>query len=235
VVDGLESLGALAWYFGVDPGPTLHDWEQSGASPEELVQTIRPGLDLLTAAPEEADDPTLGPARRRVLWQQAANLGQRYQLVLIDIGTSLDALRTTLTLHPSRLLLLSTGDPVSVTATFALLKGATALAPHLDVSLVLTQVEERDAERLHRHLVDGAIQFFNRDLPLGAVVPPDISLRRGLASNMTLPEASLGAPILGPLQILGEELLAPVSSASAALHAPIITPTGRPAPVDARA
>lgn len=194
LVDGTESYGALHLMLGITPRHPLAALRGGVADAEEL---LAPVAETLTLFPGGADDGAVAPlsmAERQLLFRRVAELYDRYDLVVVDAGSRLEAVLTACDGGVSRLLLVTNEDPIAMAATHALLKAVEARRPGVPVDVLVNRAGAHEAERIAAHLHDAAARFLDRELGFAGAIPDDPCLQGGLGAGMTVQDAAAGSP-----------------------------------------
>jgi flagellar biosynthesis protein FlhG len=195
LVDGTESYGALHLMLGVVPRHPLAALRGGQASAEELLTPVAETLALFPGG--GADLPEAAPLsmpERQVLFRRVAELYARYELVLVDAGSRLEAVLTACGGGVTRLLLVATEDQITMAASHALLKALEARMPGVTVDVLVNRATERDAREVHDHLATAAERFLGRPVGFVGAVPDDPCLQGGLGAGMTVQDAAAGSP-----------------------------------------
>jgi MinD-like ATPase involved in chromosome partitioning or flagellar assembly len=208
LVDGTESYGALHLMLGVTPRHPLAALRGGAAEAEELLTPVAETLSLFPGggADGEAVAP-LSAAERQLLFGRVAELYERYDLVVVDAGSRLEAVLTACAGGVSRLLLVTSEDRIAMAATHALLKAVAARQPDLPVDVLVNRAGAPEAEQVATYLRDAAARFIGRELGFAGAIPDDPCLLGGLGAGMTVQDAAAGSPAALAARAAGLRLL----------------------------
>lgn len=213
LVDGTESYGALHLMLGVVPRHPLTALRGGQAQVEELLTPVAETIALFPGGGADLPDAApLGHAEREVLFRRVAELYGRFDLVVVDAGSRLEAVLTACGGGVSRLLLVATDDQIAMAATHALLKAVEARMPGIGVDVLVNRATERDAMAVHDHLATAAERFLGRAIGLAGAIPDDFCLQGGLGAGMTVQDAAAGSPAALAARTAGLQLLTPAGA-----------------------
>jgi flagellar biosynthesis protein FlhG len=209
LVDAGERLGALHLLLGVEPARPLGALRGGNVEPEDLLVPVAPSLMLLPGevAPAGA---SLSTAERRLLFRRVVSLYDRFDLVVVDAGATLDTMLTVCADGVTRFLAVTATDRLSIVATYALVKALHLKFPQVEIEIVANRHTDEGALRTFDHLRLAASHFL--DFPVffaGAVpddAPPDFA--GALAAGMDVHEAATGSSAAVAVREIGERLLA---------------------------
>ena len=195
LVDGTESYGALHLMLGVVPLHPLAALRGGAADAEELLTPVTETLALFPGGGADAGGiAPLSMAERQLLFVRVAELYERYDLVVVDAGSRLEAVLTACAGGVSRLLLVTSEDQIAMAATHALLKAVAAREPGLPVDVLVNRTGAHEAERVAAHMRDAAARFVGLELGFAGAIPDDPCLQGGLGAGMTVQDAAAGSP-----------------------------------------
>lgn len=209
LVDGDDQAGTLHHWFGIEPRLGIGALRTSGIDPREAVVQASEMLHLLPGG-GTADGPVslLSTSDRRVIWRRVAALYADHDFVVIDGGCRLDTLVAASTAGVRRLAAISAADPVSLAATYALLKAVDARIPGLPVDFVASRQDEMQARSLYDQVQMAAQRWLRRGLNYGGTIPEDVLLRDTLAAGGTFAATAPHTPAATAAVTLGGRLIA---------------------------
>ncbi len=208
LVDGDEQNGCLHHWLGTAPSAGIGTLPGSTAEPAAL---LRPASDTLWLLPGGgATGPASSAADVRSLWRRIAVLFGAFDVVVIDGGARVDTIFAACLAGVQRVVAVSGPDPVSLAATYGLLKAIDALVPALPVDFVANGEDEQRAKRLYARIRALADRGLHRTPQYGGAIPDDPPLRvlgsqggtfaaLGAQNPAVSAAASCGGRILGAL------------------------------------
>ena len=219
LVDGTESYGALHFLFGVPPHDPLAAQRDGTGEPAAPIAPMGDTLPLGPAV-EPLDELPLSVGERQLVGR-ISELHDRFDLVVVDAGSRLEAVIAACDAGATHLLVVATEDRLTLAATHALLDAVEARRPGVPVDVVANRATEHDALHVHASLAEAAERFLGRSLRLAGAIPDDPCLRGGLAAGMTVQDAAVGSPAAVAARIAGVLLMTdarePAARASLAL------------------
>ena len=232
LVDADEHVGPLGHLLGTRPRHALAEL-RAGLDAEALVVPISETLSLLPGGPGTAASPAeapIVPAERRALLRRVAALYERYELVVIDGGSRLDLVCACCDAAAAggaaaRLVAVTGVDPISLAATYALVKAVGERHEVASTGLLVNRADADAATRAFGQADEATRQFLGRALEYAGALPDDGSLDLALRAGMTLHDAAAGSPAAVAAQELAARLLQPTGSPAAGQRARTAAPT----------
>lgn len=195
LVDGTESYGALHLMLGVVPRHPLTALRGGDVDADDLLTPVDGSLALFPGgAHDEPEVAPLSQAERQILSGRVRELYERFDMVVVDAGSRLEAVLTACEGGVTRLLLVTPEERISMAAAHALLKAADARMPGLPVDVLANRCDETEGDAVHAHMQSAALRFLQRDLGHAGCIPADPCLQGGLGAGMTLQDAAAGSP-----------------------------------------
>jgi MinD-like ATPase involved in chromosome partitioning or flagellar assembly len=208
LVDAGERLGALHLLLGVEPARPLGALRGGNVEPEQLLVPVAPSLMLLPGevAPAGA---SLSTAERRLLFRRVVSLYDRFDVVVVDAGATLDTMLTVCADGLSRFLAITGADRLSVVATYALVKALHLKFPQLEIEIVANRHTEDGAARTFDHLRDAASHFLDFPVSFAGAVPDDAppDFAAAAAAGMGVHETAAGSSAAHAVREIGERIL----------------------------
>lgn len=201
LVETGHQLGVVHHMLGLDPARTLDDLRAGRAEPEELLVPVVDGLTLLSAhTPPTAD--VLSAAERKLLFRRAAALYERFQLVVIDAGSTVDSIVSACA-EGGRFLAVTAPDRIAVISTYALIKLLHLRCPNVALEVVANRCEEDVALRTMDSLTEACSKFLGRPVSFAGAVPDDPNFAHALAAGLSAVDAAAGSPAADALRMIG--------------------------------
>ena len=209
LVDGDDQAGTLHHWFGIEPRIGIGALRNTGIDPREAVVQASEMLHLLPGGGvADGAVPVLSASDRRVIWRRVAALYADHDFVVVDGGCRLETIIAASTAGVRRLAAVSAADPVSLAATYALLKAVEARVPGLPVDFVASRQDEIRARSLYDHVQMASQRWLRRGLNYGGTIPEDVLLRDRLAAGGTFAATAPHTPAASAAVTLGGRLIA---------------------------
>jgi flagellar biosynthesis protein FlhG len=206
LVETGHQLGVVHHMLGVEPRRTLDDLRAGRAEPEELLVPVAERLTLLSAhSPPTAE--LLTAAERKLLFRRTATLYERYQLVVVDAGATVDSIVTACSDGARRFLAVSAPDRIALVSTYALVKLLHLQCPAVPVEIVANRCDDDSASRTMEMLTAASEQFLGRAVELAGVVPDDPNFTNALAGGIGAVDAAAGSPAADALRRIGQRIV----------------------------
>ncbi len=208
LVETGHQLGVVHHMLGVEPRHTLDDLRAGRAEPEALLVPVAERLTLLSAhSPPTAE--LLSPAERKLLFRRTATLYERYQLVIVDAGATVDSIVTACGDGATRFLAVAAPDRIAVVSTYALIKLLHLRCPGIAVEVVANRCDDDVASRTMGMLTAAGEQFLARTVALAGCVPDDPNFTDALAGGIGAVDAAAGSPAADALRRIGQRIAPP--------------------------
>jgi flagellar biosynthesis protein FlhG len=204
LVETGHQLGVMHHLLGVDPTHTLDDLRAGRAEPEQLLVPVAERLTLLSAhSPPTAD--LLSAAERKLLFRRTAALFERFQLVVVDAGSTVDSIVTACA-DGGRFLAVSAPDRIAVISTYALIKLLHLRCPDMALEVVTNRCDQDAATRTMESLTEACARFLGRPVDFAGAVPDDPNFTNALAAGVNAVDAAAGSPAADALRLIGNRL-----------------------------
>jgi MinD-like ATPase involved in chromosome partitioning or flagellar assembly len=170
-----------------DAGPGLGALRNPGVAVEDLLRHTAPGISLLSGGGGGVDA-TLSSAvgERRSLLRRVSGLYDSFHTVVVDGGSRLESVMAACSSGAARLLCVTTGDRISLAASYALFKVARARYRGLPVDLLVNRADAAQASDLHAVVGRAARSFLATDIGFGGSLPTSTEVASRLQSGESL-------------------------------------------------
>lgn len=183
LVDGAQNKGNLHILLGVKPGATLTGLLEGAVEAEDLLCPVNGNLALLPAESGTERLHALTVTDRARLHHRLTHLYDRFDLVVIDAGGSLDDILRVAAMRATRLVLLAQPEPTALSDAYAVIKIVTLQLPSLPIDVVVNRVGAmEEGLATFERLAVASRRFLNRRLNYSGAVRESSALR-GLVSR----------------------------------------------------
>ena len=205
LVETGHQLGVVHHMLGVDPTHTLDDLRSGKAEPEQLLVPVGDRLTLLSAHSPPTADP-LSSAERKLLFRRTTTLYERFQLVVVDAGSTVDSIIAACSDGVSRFLAVTAPDRIAVVSTYALIKLLHLRCPDVALEVVANRCEDDAATRTIEALTEAGSRFLSRPVDFAGAVPDDPNFSHALSAGLSAVEAAAGSPAADALRVIGSRI-----------------------------
>jgi flagellar biosynthesis protein FlhG len=212
LVETGHQLGVVHHMLGVDCPLTLDDLRAGRAEPEQLLVPVAHRLTLLSAHSPPTAEPLSG-AERKLLFRRTTSLYARFDLVVIDAGSTVDSIVTACADGAERFLAVTAPDRITVVSTYALIKLLHVRCPGVALEVLANRCEDDVALRTVASLTEACERFLHRPVEFAGAVPDDPNFTNALAAGISAVDAAAGSPAADALRAIGARI-APSSNAS---------------------
>lgn len=178
LVDGDQNLGNLHVLLGVRPALTPEALLDDHVAAHDLAIGVAPNCWLLPADSGADVVQRLSPTDRARLHRRITALYRDYDLVIIDAAAGLDCALRCVTLHATRLVVVTVPEPASLTDAYALVKVVHLRQPDMPCDVVVNRVTSDDeAVNAFSRLSTATDRFLRRGIGYLGAVPEDLGVR----------------------------------------------------------
>ena len=189
VVDGNLGAPGLHRSFGhLDGHPGIRELTDRGRKAEELLLAASHNVWVLPAGTPEFKDAVLGAGGRAGVLRRARALFGRFDMVLVDAGSTLESIIPTLQLEPAGACLVLESERTSMAGAYALVKVLKDEAPQLPTVPVLNRTPLDRAEAVQTAMIGATVRFLGTRIAHSSHIP----LLPGLEGGTVPPLPALG-------------------------------------------
>jgi len=201
LVESGNQLGVVHHMLGVESAATLDDLRAGRATPEQLLVPVANHLTLLSAhSPPTAE--VLSGAERKLLFRRVTALYERFQLVVVDAGSTVDSIVASCA-DGGRFLAVTAPDRIAVISTYALIKLLHVRCPNVSLEVIANRCEEDAAYRTVEALTEACEKFLGRPVDFAGSVPDDPNFAQALAAGLSAVDAAAGSMAADALRLIG--------------------------------
>lgn len=197
VIDGDMGLSNMDVLLGLTPVKNAIDVLDGRCLFEEALVTGPNGIRLLPAGSGRNDLARLEHGGARELLREVREVAPAYEIVFLDAGAGIGASVIDLAVAASRVLLVSTPEPTSLTDAYATCKTLWRARPDLRIENLVNLCEvPGEGRRVHEHLARMCERFLESDLTLRGTLLRDrrlslaVSVQRAVVSEFPASEIS---------------------------------------------
>jgi len=205
LVETGHQLGVVHHMLGVEPAHTLDDLRSGKAEPEQLLVPVGDRLTLLSAHSPPTAEPLSG-AERKLLFRRTTALYERFQLVVVDAGSTVDSIVAACSEGVSRFLAVTAPDRIAVVSTYALIKLLHLRCPDVALEVIANRCENDIANRTIEALTEACGRFLSRPVDFAGAVPDDPNFTHALSAGLSAVDAAAGSPAADALRMIGARI-----------------------------
>lgn len=173
--DGDLGLANVDVQLGLMPKRDLNDVIRGRLSLDKVVQHYEDGgFDIIAGRSGQASLSALPSQRLGMLRDQLIELGDSYDVIVIDLGAGVDRTVRMFSACATRTLLVTTDEPTSLTDAYAFIKLGAAAGMSKNVSIVINQASSTtEGEKTYKTLLKACENFLRLSPPLAGLVRHD--------------------------------------------------------------
>ncbi|WP_340151051.1 MinD/ParA family protein [uncultured Sneathiella sp.] len=132
------------------------------------------GFDLIAGRSGSGSLGTLSVGQLQKIRQDLANLSSSYDFIILDLGAGIDDAVRTLSGGAGPKLVVTTGDPTSLTDAYAYIKVTSQITPDADLRILVNMVKsEAEGKKVYEKLLTACRNFLNIAPPLAGIIEQD--------------------------------------------------------------
>jgi len=158
---GLANLDVL---LGLTPEKNLHDLLEGNTTPEQVVLSVEPGLDILPAASGVPELVEMDQNQRDALFDKLTDLVAAYEFLILDLGAGISGTVLSLARMAQMRVVLVTPEPTSLTDGYAIIKVLNARYGVRDFLVVVNQATANEARETFQRLNMACKNFLGFEL-----------------------------------------------------------------------
>lgn len=173
--DGDLGLANVDVQLGLMPKRDLNDVIRGRLGMDKVIMHYEEGgFDIIAGRSGQASLSALPSQRLALLRDQLIELGDRYDVVLIDLGAGVDRTVRMMSASATKTLLVVTDEPTSLTDAYAFIKLGNAAGMSKNVSVVVNMAQStKEGERTYKTLLKACENFLRLKPPLAGLISLD--------------------------------------------------------------
>jgi flagellar biosynthesis protein FlhG len=189
--DGDLGLANIDVQLGLGPRHDIADILAGRIGADDAVLHHAGGFDILAGRSGNAALASLPETMLTALATIPGLVASRYDVVLLDLAAGVDATMRRLATVAASMLLLATGEPTSLTDSYAVLKRLARECPALEPAFVVNMAGSLAAGRAtHSTLARAAAQFLGRTPRLAGIIRRDPAVPAAIRRQTLAPPSS---------------------------------------------
>lgn len=180
--DGDLGLANVDVQLGLMPKRDLNDVIRGRLSIDKVVQTYEEGgFDIIAGRSGQASLSALPSQRLAILRDQLLDLADDYDVVICDLGAGVDRTVRTFAAAATRIVLITTDEPTSLTDAYAFIKLGNAAGMSKNVSVVVNMAPSvSEGEKTYKTLLKACENFLRLTPPLAGMVRVDPKVKESI-------------------------------------------------------
>lgn len=173
---------------GLMPKRDLNDVIRGRLSLDKVVQTYEEGgFDIIAGRSGQASLSALPSQRLALLRDQLLDLAQDYDYVITDLGAGVDRTVRMFSSMATRIVLITTDEPTSLTDAYAYIKLGNAAGMSKNVSVVVNQASSvTEGEKTYKTLLKACENFLRIHPPMSGMVRVDPKVKESIRHQTPL-------------------------------------------------
>lgn len=196
---GLANLDVL---LGLTPEKNLHDLLEGNVSPEQVVQAVEGGLDILPAASGVPELVEMDQNQRDALFDKLTDLVAGYEFLVMDLGAGISGTVLSLARMAQMRIVLVTPEPTSLTDGYAIIKVLNARYGVRDFLVVVNQASASESKETFQRLNLACKNFLGFELVHLGHVRQDRSVTEAVIQQKPLARYAPQCPAIKDIRAL---------------------------------
>lgn len=194
MLDADLGLANVDIQIGVDPKMTIQDVIFGGKRLDEVVVSVREGLDLLASSTGAAEMADMGSARRSLFVDELLAFAAGYDFLIIDVAAGIGQSITAFLQSSPEVLIVVANEPTSIMDAYSLIKvvGKSPVPPRMHIVINMVKRIE-DGEHLYGKLDGITRRFLGQSYPCVGVLPYDPVVGDAIRARRSVAEYAPGS------------------------------------------
>jgi flagellar biosynthesis protein FlhG len=186
--DGDLGLANVDVQLGLMPKRDLNDVIRGRLSLDKVIQPYEEGgFDIIAGRSGQASLSALPSQRLALLRDQLLDVGEKYDVVICDLGAGVDRTVRTFAAAATRTVLITTDEPTSLTDAYAFIKLGNAAGMSKNVSVVVNMAPSvSEGEKTYKTLLKACENFLRIKPPLAGMVRVDPKVKESIRHQTPL-------------------------------------------------
>lgn len=180
--DGDLGLANIDVQLGLMPKRDLNDVIRGRLALDKVIQPYEEGgFDIIAGRSGQASLSALPSQRLALLRDQLIEMGDKYDVVIMDLGAGVDRTVRMMSASAAKTLIVTTDEPTSLTDAYAFIKLGSAAGLSKNVSIVANQAASTaEGERTYKTLLKACQNFLRLNPPLAGIVRHDPRVKESI-------------------------------------------------------
>lgn len=186
--DGDIGLANVDVQLGITPARDLNTYMQGKAELKDCITQYDEGnFDVIAGRSGSGLLNNVGLDRMRQFGRDLYKLAPSYDVVLLDLGAGVENHVRFLAGMASRLVMVITDEPTSLTDAYAFIKLCKREHPHVDIQVVVNQAgNKKEGEKTYGAISTACANFLRFTPPLAAVIRRDPKVKDAIRNQTSL-------------------------------------------------
>lgn len=186
--DGDLGLANVDVQLGLMPKRDLNDVIRGRLGIEKVIQPFEEGgFDIIAGRSGQASLSALPSQRLAILRDQLLDVAEKYDVVICDLGASVDRTVRTFAAAATRIMLVTTDEPTALTDAYAFIKLGNAAGMSKNVSVVVNMTaSQSEGEKTYKTLLKACENFLRLRPPLAGVIRADSKVKDSIRHQVPL-------------------------------------------------
>lgn len=141
---------------------------------EVIFECAAGGFDLIAGRSGSGSLGSMSMVQLKKIREDLATLGNQYDFIIMDLGAGIDDTVKTLSNGLGPKLVVTTGDPTSLTDAYAYIKVTSQLMPGADLRVLINMAKsEAEGQKVYEKLLSACRNFLKFEPPLAGIIELD--------------------------------------------------------------
>ncbi|MDF2365926.1 MinD/ParA family protein [Sneathiella sp.] len=145
------------------------------------------GFDLIAGRSGSGALGSMSVGQLKKIREDLAALGSKYDFIILDLGAGVDDAVKTLSNGQGTKLVVTTGDPTSLTDAYAYIKVTSQMMPGADLRVLINMAKsEADGQKIYGKLLSACRNFLKFEPPLAGIIELDEKVSNAIRAQAGL-------------------------------------------------
>lgn len=207
--DGDVGLANVDIQLGIMPEYDLASVISGERKLKEVAFVYEPGgYEIIAGRSGSGSLGTLDAEHLKAVHNELIELGKEYDFIILDLGAGIDAAVRTLASAKGPKLVVTNGEPTSLTDAYAFIKVTSQAQENADTRILVNMVKSRnDGQKVYDKLLTACKNFLQLEPPLAGIIPQDDMVTNAIRSQAALLSRYPTSEAAGEIEALARNLI----------------------------
>jgi flagellar biosynthesis protein FlhG len=166
------------------------------------------GFDIIAGRSGSGSLGTLDSPHLKAVHDELIILGESYDFIILDLGAGIDGAVRTLASANGPKLVVTNGEPTSLTDAYAFIKVTNQQQENADTRILVNMVKSKnDGKKVYERLVTACKNFLQLEPPLAGIIPQDDRVAGAIRAQSALLSRYPTSPAAAEIEALANYLI----------------------------
>ena len=166
------------------------------------------GFDIIAGRSGSGSLGTLDSNHLKAVHEELILLGEEYDYIILDLGAGIDAAVQTLASAKGPKIVVTNGEPTSLTDAYAFIKVTSQAQKNADTRILVNMVKSKaEGKKVYEKLLAACKNFLHLEPPLAGIIPQDDRISASIRAQTPLLSRYPNSPAAEEIEALANYLM----------------------------